>query len=199
MFQLRLLRFNSVFAVNQISEVIPPWGKSVFDCLISSKFCAKTIIRLTDLLTPFNRTNEIFARCMKTVRELDGKSSRLRSVIISNVFVSTTKRCQCVANHYESIEEHFPMLWETLTNVGIPLKMHWECTENHYQCIESPLTTHWKMVQRSFPLRVVFANRVTYAVNFGSQQYSCIYCAFWRFWKNFNLCQNYVNTQESKG
>ena len=23
--------------------------------------------------------------------------------------------------------------------------------------------------------------------------------AFLRFWKNFNLCQNYVNTQESKG
>ena len=144
MFQLRLLRFNSVFAVNQISEVIPPWGKSVFDCLISSKFCAKTIIRLTDLLTPFNRTNEIFARCMKTVRELDGKSSRLRSVMTSSYhikrfYVSTTKRCQCVANHYKSIEEHFSMLWETLTNVGIPLKMHWKSLSMHWKSIDNAL------------------------------------------------------------
>ena len=77
MFRFRLLRFNSVFAVNQISEVLPSRGKSVFDCLISSKFCVKTIIRLTDLLTLFNRTNEIFMGCMKSVRELDGKSSRL--------------------------------------------------------------------------------------------------------------------------
>ena len=143
MFRLRFLRFNSVFAVNQISEVIPPWGKSVFDCLISSKFCAKTVIRLTDLLTRLiglmKYSRGVWKRCVNWTENPRDYVELSYQTLLCLYYKTLPMRCKSLWKHWRTFSNalrNVDKRWHTVENA---LRMHWKSLSMHWKSIDNAL------------------------------------------------------------
>ena len=84
---------------------------------------------------------------MKTVRELDGKSSWLRSVIISNVFMSLLQNVanalQIIMKALKNIFQCFEKRWQTFA-------YRWKCIENALKIIINALKVHWQRIEKWF-------------------------------------------------
>ena len=77
---------------------------------------------------------------MKVVRELDGKSSQLRWVIISNVLMSLLQNIanalQIIMKALKNIFQCFAKRWQTIENA---LRMHWKSLSMHLKSIDNAL------------------------------------------------------------